>query len=166
MSYTHLTLMSDTHTLISNNVTSDNQHLIYLMSDMLISTDVMSYTHSSATMWQATTSIWFDEWHVNQHWCNELHTLNTDKWHTLVSINVTQTEHKCGNTFINTDNTVSEKGNLLVVTLLIIRDDSVIRYLVIIKFLNFIKGAVDITAVTAETIYINIKHYESRASNT
>jgi len=42
--------MSDTHTLISNNVTSDNQHLIYLMSDMLISTDVMSYTHSSATM--------------------------------------------------------------------------------------------------------------------
>jgi len=79
---------------------------------------------------------------------------------------VTQTEHKCGNTFINTDNTVSEKGNLLVVTLLIIRDDSVIRYLVIIKFLNFIKGAVDITAVTAETIYINIKHYESRASNT
>jgi hypothetical protein len=79
---------------------------------------------------------------------------------------VTQTEHKCGNTFINTDNTVSEKGNLLVVTLLIIRDDSVIRYLVIIKFLNFIKGAVGITAVTAETIYIDIKHYESRASNT
>jgi hypothetical protein len=79
---------------------------------------------------------------------------------------VTQTKHKCGNTFISTDNTVSEKGNLLVVKLLIIKEDSVVKYLAIIKFLNFIKGAVDITAVTVETIYIYIKHYESRVSNT
>jgi len=66
---------------------------------------------------------------------------------------VTQTEQKCGNTFISTDNTVLENEDLLVVKLVIIREDSVVRYLVIIKFLNFIKGAVDITV---EAIYILI----------
>jgi len=76
---------------------------------------------------------------------------------------VTKTEHKSGNTFISTDNTVSENGDLLVVKLLIIRLDSVVRYLVIIKFLNFIKGAVNITV---DTIYIDTKHYESSVSNT
>jgi hypothetical protein len=80
-------------------------------------------THTSTPMWWVTISIWFDEWHVYQHWCDELPTLNTDEQHTLISINVTQTKHKCGNTFISTDNTVSENGYLLVVKLLIIRED-------------------------------------------
>jgi hypothetical protein len=34
------------------------------------------------------------------------------------------------------------------------------------KFLNFIKGALDITVVTVENIHIEIKHYEPRVSNT
>lgn len=79
---------------------------------------------------------------------------------------MTKTEHICGNTFISTDNTVLENGDLLVVKLLITREDSVVRYPVITQFLNFIKGAVDITVVTVETIYIYINHYESRVSNT
>jgi hypothetical protein len=66
-----------------------------------------THTHTSAPMWWVTTSIWFDEWHVYQHWCDELPTLDTDEWHTL----------------INTDNTVSENDDLLVVKLLIIRED-------------------------------------------
>jgi len=53
-------------------------------------------THASAPMWWVTTSIWFDEWHVNQHWRDELPTLNTDEWHTLISDLMTHMhQHQC-----------------------------------------------------------------------
>jgi hypothetical protein len=72
--------------------------------------------------------------------------------HSSVLTWVTQTEQWC-NTLISTDNTDSENGDLIDVKLLIMWEDSVVRYLVTTKFLNFIKGALDITVVTVENIY-------------
>ena len=66
---------------------------------------------------------------------------------------VTQTEHWCGNTFISTDNTVSENGDLFVVKLLIMREDSVVRYLDTTKLLNFMKDAVDINIVIVQNTH-------------